>query len=253
MGVIREPIRMTTEAYVAALSSELQALQSSGLLLALPNTLRLLQTEIGMMSQIQVIPITQPVTTSYASLAAPGAVQAETLVHDNRLIRKIFVPTHLDPSYNFVGRLLGPKGLTMKAIESVSNAKVLVRGKGSVREDKKQIVRCKYGDECTRKSSCAFLHPNQSEDDLRGQDSRLNLHLKEPLHVVIMAANTPEGHECVRAAEARVLALMIPDYTSGISVPTEIVGPVPQIAWTPMPMYGATTQTQTQDERYQPY
>jgi len=39
--------------------------------------------------------------------------------------------------YNFVGRILGPRGLTAKQLEQETGCKIMVRGKGSMRDKKK--------------------------------------------------------------------------------------------------------------------
>lgn len=42
--------------------------------------------------------------------------------------------------FNFVGRILGPRGLTAKQLEAETGCKIMVRGKGSMR-DKKKVSR----------------------------------------------------------------------------------------------------------------
>lgn len=42
--------------------------------------------------------------------------------------------------YNFVGRLLGPRGLTAKQMEQDLGCKIMVRGKGSMRDKRKVIL-----------------------------------------------------------------------------------------------------------------
>lgn len=39
--------------------------------------------------------------------------------------------------YNFVGRILGPRGMTAKQLEHETGCKIMVRGKGSMRDRKK--------------------------------------------------------------------------------------------------------------------
>ena len=45
------------------------------------------------------------------------------------------------PQFNFVGRILGPRGLTAKQLEAETGCKIMVRGKGSMR-DKKKVSLC---------------------------------------------------------------------------------------------------------------
>ncbi|KAM3176919.1 hypothetical protein ACTXT7_005561 [Hymenolepis weldensis] len=54
------------------------------------------------------------------------------------LQRKVFIPVKENPTYNFVGRLLGPRGLTAKQMEQDLGCKIMVRGKGSMRDKRKE-------------------------------------------------------------------------------------------------------------------
>lgn len=74
------------------------------------------------------------------------------------LTEKLVVPSSLYPDFNFVGRILGPRGMTAKQLELDTGCKILVRGKGSMREKAKEEI---YRDK-----------PNWE-------------HLKEDLHVLI--------------------------------------------------------------------
>ncbi|GAQ83885.1 hypothetical protein KFL_001660200 [Klebsormidium nitens] len=74
--------------------------------------------------------------------------------------RKVEVPVDKYPNYNFVGRILGPRGNSLKRIEAGTGCKVLIRGRGSIKDQvKEEKMRDKPGFE----------------------------HLKEPLHVHIEA------------------------------------------------------------------
>lgn len=50
---------------------------------------------------------------------------------------KIYVPVDEHPDYNFVGRLLGPRGMTAKQLEQETGCKIMIRGRGSMRDKKK--------------------------------------------------------------------------------------------------------------------
>lgn len=51
---------------------------------------------------------------------------------------KVYVPVKDHPDFNFVGRILGPRGLTAKQLEQETGCKVMVRGRGSMRDKKKE-------------------------------------------------------------------------------------------------------------------
>ncbi|XP_037824546.1 splicing factor 1 [Lucilia sericata] len=114
-----------------------------------------------------------------------------------RVIDKVLIPQEQHPDINFVGLLIGPRGNTLKAMEKETGAKIIIRGKGSVKEGK---VGRKDG------------------QPLAGED--------EPLHAFITAPNpeavkkavdkikdvirqgieVPEGHNDLRRMQLRELA-----------------------------------------------
>ncbi|XP_033840259.1 protein quaking-B isoform X4 [Periophthalmus magnuspinnatus] len=55
-----------------------------------------------------------------------------------QLQEKLYVPVKEFPDFNFVGRILGPRGLTAKQLEAETGCKIMVRGKGSMRDKKKE-------------------------------------------------------------------------------------------------------------------
>lgn len=54
-----------------------------------------------------------------------------------QLQEKLYVPVGEHPEYNFVGRLLGPRGMTAKQLEQETGCKIMIRGRGSMRDKKK--------------------------------------------------------------------------------------------------------------------
>ncbi|XP_052830709.1 protein held out wings isoform X12 [Octopus bimaculoides] len=50
------------------------------------------------------------------------------------LSQKLYVPVKEHPDFNFVGRILGPRGMTAKELEQYTGCKIMVRGKGSMRD-----------------------------------------------------------------------------------------------------------------------
>lgn len=51
---------------------------------------------------------------------------------------KVYVPVKEHPDFNFVGRILGPRGMTAKQLEQETGCKIMVRGRGSMRDKKKE-------------------------------------------------------------------------------------------------------------------
>ncbi|KAA3472574.1 KH domain-containing protein [Gossypium australe] len=73
---------------------------------------------------------------------------------------RVDIPVDKYPNYNFVGRLLGPRGNSLKRVESNTECRVLIRGRGSIKDPaREEMMRGKPGYE----------------------------HLNEPLHILIEA------------------------------------------------------------------
>jgi splicing factor 1 len=53
-----------------------------------------------------------------------------------KLTEKLFIPQMDHPHLNFIGLLIGPRGHTLKKMESETGTKISIRGKGSVKEGK---------------------------------------------------------------------------------------------------------------------
>ncbi|XP_035817419.1 KH domain-containing protein SPIN1-like isoform X1 [Zea mays] len=75
-------------------------------------------------------------------------------------ILRLEVPTETYPNFNFIGRLLGPRGNSLKRIEACTGCRVFIRGKGSIKDSGK-------------------------EEQLKGRPGYE--HLSEPLHILIEA------------------------------------------------------------------
>lgn len=75
-------------------------------------------------------------------------------------ILRLEIPVDLYPTFNFVGRLLGPRGNSLKRVEATTGCRVFIRGKGSIKDPDK-------------------------EEKLRGRPGYE--HLNDPLHILIEA------------------------------------------------------------------
>ncbi|XP_068644045.1 KH domain-containing protein At5g56140-like isoform X5 [Aristolochia californica] len=73
---------------------------------------------------------------------------------------RVDIPVDKYPNYNFVGRLLGPRGNSLKRVEASTECRVLIRGRGSIKDpSREEMMRGKQGYE----------------------------HLNEPLHILLEA------------------------------------------------------------------
>ncbi|KAK7401475.1 hypothetical protein VNO78_12990 [Psophocarpus tetragonolobus] len=73
---------------------------------------------------------------------------------------RVDIPVDTYPNYNFVGRLLGPRGNSLKRVEASTECRVLIRGRGSIKDPtREEMMRGKPGYE----------------------------HLNEPLHILVEA------------------------------------------------------------------
>jgi len=77
-----------------------------------------------------------------------------------KTVLRMDVPADKFPHFNFVGRLLGPRGNSLKRVEATTGCRVYIRGRGSVKDSAKE----------------------EKLKDKPGYE-----HLNEPLHVLIEA------------------------------------------------------------------
>lgn len=97
---------------------------------------------------------------------------------------KVYVPVKDYPDYNFVGRILGPRGMTAKQLEQETGCKIMVRGKGSMRDKKK-------------------------EDANKGKPNWE--HLAEDLHVLIQCEDTENRAKVkLQRAKDEIRKLLVP-------------------------------------------
>uniref|UniRef100_H3AQ31 KH domain-containing, RNA-binding, signal transduction-associated protein 1 n=2 Tax=Latimeria chalumnae TaxID=7897 RepID=H3AQ31_LATCH len=71
----------------------------------------------------------------------------ELFSHKNiKLKERILIPVKQYPKFNFVGKILGPQGNTIKRLQEETSAKISVLGKGSMRDKSKEEELRKGGD-----------------------------------------------------------------------------------------------------------
>ncbi|KAL5725471.1 hypothetical protein ACHQM5_008612 [Ranunculus cassubicifolius] len=54
------------------------------------------------------------------------------------LQKRVYIPVKEYPGYNFIGLIIGPRGHTQKKMEEEAGARILLRGVGSARDEKRQ-------------------------------------------------------------------------------------------------------------------
>ncbi|KAJ3561737.1 hypothetical protein NPX13_g8828 [Xylaria arbuscula] len=116
---------------------------------------------------------------------------------------KVYVPVNDYPEINFtlfpkVGLLIGPRGNTLKKMETESGAKIAIRGKGSVKEGK-------------GRSDAA--HASNQEEDLHclimaDTEEKVNKAKKLIHNVIETAASIPEGQNELKRNQLRELAAL---------------------------------------------
>ena len=104
--------------------------------------------------------------------------QTSPVVPSSPIVKKILrldIPKDSYPNFNFVGRLLGPRGNSLKRVEATTGCRVFIRGKGSIKDlDKEEMLRGRPGYE----------------------------HLNDPLHIII-EAELPTSVADVRLMQAQ--------------------------------------------------
>ncbi len=111
----------------------------------------------------------------------------------------MFIPQDDYPEINFVGLLIGPRGTTLKLLEKDTNAKIIIRGRGSIKEGK-------IG--------------NKNGQPLPGEDELLHAFITGTSHDIVQHACTkvreivdkaiaqPGGENELRREQLRELALL---------------------------------------------
>jgi len=112
---------------------------------------------------------------------------------------KVMIPQEEHPEINFVGLLIGPRGNTLKSMESETGAKIIIRGKGSVKEGK---VGRKDGQPLPGEDEPlhAYVTSTNPEAVKKAVDKIRNI-IKE-------AVDVPEGQNDLRRHQLRELALL---------------------------------------------
>ncbi|KAG8085947.1 hypothetical protein GUJ93_ZPchr0010g7307 [Zizania palustris] len=76
------------------------------------------------------------VSFSQGPVGCQGAAQSPCSYIVKKILR-LEIPTDAYPNFNFIGRLLGPRGNSLKRIEATTGCRVFIRGKGSIKDPNK--------------------------------------------------------------------------------------------------------------------
>ncbi|XP_030917906.1 KH domain-containing, RNA-binding, signal transduction-associated protein 1 [Geospiza fortis] len=113
--------------------------------------------------------------------------------HKNmKLKERVLIPVKQYPKFNFVGKILGPQGNTIKRLQEETGAKISVLGKGSMRDKAK-------------------------EEELRKGGDPKYAHLHMDLHVFIEVFGPPcEAYALMAHAMEEVKKFLVPDMMDDI-------------------------------------
>ncbi|XP_062851441.1 KH domain-containing, RNA-binding, signal transduction-associated protein 2 [Trichomycterus rosablanca] len=109
-----------------------------------------------------------------------------------KLSERILIPVQQYPKFNFVGKLLGPRGNSMKRLQEETGAKMSILGRGSMRDKEK-------------------------EEELRKSGEGKYAHLSNDLHVLIEVFAPPgEAYSRMSHALEEIKKFLVPDYNDEI-------------------------------------
>ncbi|MBN3308871.1 KHDR2 protein, partial [Amia calva] len=109
-----------------------------------------------------------------------------------KLSERVVIPVQQYPKFNFVGKLLGPRGNSLKRLQEETGAKMSILGKGSMRDKDK-------------------------EEELRKSREAKYAHLSNDLHVLIEVFAPPgEAYSRMSHALEEIKKFLVPDYNDEI-------------------------------------
>ncbi|KAG0327440.1 hypothetical protein BGZ99_007660 [Dissophora globulifera] len=109
---------------------------------------------------------------------------------------KVYIPVKEFPEINFIGLLIGPRGNTLKKMESESGAKISIRGRGSVKEGKS---RSDSASSANQEEDLHCLVSAESEEKVAKAIQLIN-------KIIETSASVPEGQNELKRMQLRELA-----------------------------------------------
>jgi len=126
---------------------------------------------------------------------------------------KVSIPTARYPTTNFVGRLLGPRGLSLQSLERSTSTRIMIRGRGSVRKDREASVRGKPGWEHVFTDP---LHVVIEVDVGAGGELEADRRLKSAKEAVeLLLVPVAEERDALKRAQLRELAILNGSFRGG--------------------------------------
>jgi len=109
-----------------------------------------------------------------------------------KLAEKVIIPVKEHPKVNFVGKLLGPQGSSLKRLQQETGSKMSILGRGSMRDKKK-------------------------EEELRKDTDPKYAHLSDELHVLVeVFAPAEEAHGRIAHALGELKKYILPEFNEEI-------------------------------------
>ncbi|XP_039152433.1 KH domain-containing, RNA-binding, signal transduction-associated protein 2-like [Drosophila simulans] len=110
-----------------------------------------------------------------------------------KITQTVFVPVNQYPKFNFIGKILGPKGNSLRRLQEETQCKIAIKGRGSMRDRNK-------------------------EEQLRSTGDPRYAHLQKNLFLeVSTVANPAECYVRIASALAEIRKYLIPDKNDAVS------------------------------------
>ena len=104
-----------------------------------------------------------------------------------RVSQKVYIPIHEHPRFNFIGKILGPEGKTLRKLQKETKCRMLIQGRGSMKD-------------------------SQNEEELRNSGDPRYAHLHRDLHVDVSTIASPsEAYARVAYALVEIRKYLVPD------------------------------------------
>ncbi|KAH8285273.1 hypothetical protein KR054_007072 [Drosophila jambulina] len=110
-----------------------------------------------------------------------------------KITQKVFVPVKQYPKFNFVGKILGPKGNSLRRLQDETQCKIAIKGRSSIRDRSKA-------------------------EELGNSGDPRYAHLQKDLFLVVSTVAPPaEGYARIAYALAEIRKYLIPDKNDEVS------------------------------------